>query len=201
MRSNPFLMILTIAAGILVFSSCATLAADYGFKLVTNQNALEAELDLNVDVSDSRLIAGISGLYDNDDYKLLSVKAMVSDEVLLEGLTAGLGLKGIWGDAEKRHFDADVLNAGFACYVGYDLSKSGLNKVPVTLSAGFFMSPEPLAFEDTEELIEVTAEGTWKVLEQAAIVVSYRYIEIDFEPRPKSQKCDSAGYLGLRFFF
>ena len=182
MKHITLFMILMIAAGISVFFPCTAQAADYGFKLVTNQNALEAALDVNVDVSDSRLIAGISGLYDNDDYKLLFVKALVSDEVLFEGLTAGLGLKGTWGEAEKRHFDADVLNAGFACYVGYDLSKSGLNNLPVTLSAGFFMSPEPLSFEDTEELIEVTAQGTWKVLEQAAIVVSYRYIEIDFEP-------------------
>jgi len=196
-----FIVFTIMATVILGFFPGMVPAADYGFKLATNQNALEAELDLVVDMSDSHLFTGISGLYDNDDYKLLFVKAMISDQVLLDGLTAGLGLKGAWGEAEKRRFEADVLNAGFSCYIGYDLSKSGLNNLPVTLSSGSFISPEPLAFGDTEELIELTAEGVWKVLEQAAVVVSYRYIEIDFDSRPKSQKCDNAGYLGLKFFF
>lgn len=199
MKKPAVLLVVTT----LIFIFCADIAAatDYRFRLSTNQNALDAEFDAHIDMSNSQLITGISGVYDNDDFKLLFLKALISNELLFDGLSAGLGFKGAWGEAEKHHFDRDVLNLGFACYVGYDLSKSGLNNLPILLTTSFYISPEPLAFGDTEELIEVMAEGSWKVLDQAAIVINYRYIEIDFDQRPKMQKSDSAGFLGLRFFF
>ena len=186
---------------ILIFHVNIAAANDFRFRLSTNQNALDSEFEGVMDISDSQLITGISGLYDSGDYKLLFLKALIGNEIFFDGFTAGLGFKGTWGEAEKRNIDEDVLNLGFIAYAGYDFSKSGLNNLPIQLASTFYISPEPLAFEDTEGLIEVYAEGSWKVLEQAALVISYRYIEIDFDRTPKRQKSDHAGYLGLKFFF
>jgi len=186
---------------ILVFSVDTATANDFRFRLSTNQNALDSEFEALIDVSNSQLRTGISGLYDSGDYKLLFPKALITNEIFIDGLTAGLGFKGAWGQAEKRDTDENVLNLGFACYAGYDFSKSGLSNLPIQLTSSFYISPEPLAFADTEGLIEVCAEGSWKVLAQAALVINYRYIEIDFDRAPKRQKSDHAGYLGLKFYF
>lgn len=176
-------------------------ANDFYFRLSSNKKALDSEFEAEIDISSSRLISGIGGFYDKDDFRLLFVKALIGNELFVDGLTAGLGFKGSWGEAETHKINEDILNLGFACYAGYDLSKSGLNNVPVILASSFYMSPEPLAFGDTEELIEIIAEGTWKILDHAGLVISYRYIEIDFDRRPKKQKSDNAGYFGLKFFF
>ncbi len=194
------LMMVTISLILLCFTGSA-LAEDFTYRLSANTDALDSEFTGSFDVSDSRLTTGISGVYDTDDYKILFLSALVGNEILIDGLTGGLGFKGAWGEAEKRNYDGDVLNLGFTFYAGYDLSKNELNNYPVTLSAGFTFSPEPLSFNDTKEFIEILAECSWKVVDQAAVVLNYRYIEIDFKNRNKWQKNDSTGYLGLKFFF
>jgi len=194
------ILLITISLFLLFYAN--NLMADvYNVRLSANQYALDSEFIGVFNVSDSMLTVGGSGVYDNNDYKIIFLSALIGNEILIDGLTGGLGFKGAWGEAEKRNIDGDVLNLGFMCYASYDLSKSSLNHYPVILSSSFYISPEPLSFGDTEEFIELLAECSWKILDQAALVLSYRYIEIDFTNRSKWQKSDSTGYLGLKFFF
>ncbi|MBC2716255.1 MAG: hypothetical protein HF978_13180 [Desulfobacteraceae bacterium] len=186
---------------ILFFCVNNSMADDYNVRLSANQYALDSEFEAVINTSNSIVMTGISGVYDNDDYKILFLKALIGNEILIDGFTGGLGFKGAWGEAEKRNIDGDILNLGFTGYAGYDLSKTSLNNYPVILSSSLFFSPEPLSFGDTKKFIEILAECSWKVLDQAALILSYRYFEIDFTNRTKWEKSESAGYLGLKFFF
>ena len=194
------ILIITISP-ILLFYANNSVADDFSFELSANQTALDSEFEAVINTADTMIMSGISGLYKSDDYKMLFLKALIGNEILIDGLTGGLGFKGSWGHAEKRDIDGDILNLGFTCYASYDLSKSGLNNLPITLAASLYISPEPLSFIDTEEFIEVSTECSWKILDRAALVLSYRYIEIDFKNQTKWQKSDNAGYVGLKFFF
>jgi hypothetical protein len=177
------------------------MADDFSIRLSANQKALDSEFIGLFDVSDSKLMGSISGVYDTDDYKILFLNAIIEDEIFIEGFTGGLGLRSAWGEAEKKYIDGDILDLGFVIYGSYDLSKTVMNQYPIIFSSSFCISPEPLSFEDTKEFMEVLAECSWKVLDQAAVVANYRYIKVDFKNHTNWEKSDSTGYVGLRFFF
>jgi len=99
----------------------ASRADNFSFRLSANQNALDTELDGRFNASQTDMMAGISGLYDNDDFKLVFLKGLVINEILFDGLTGGLGFKGVGGKAEKHRIDGDVLNLGFMGSLSYDL--------------------------------------------------------------------------------
>ena len=122
-------------------------------------------------------------------------------EIFIKGLQGSLGFKGGWGEIEKPQQDGDLLNIGFNLSAAYDLSKAYSEKLPVTLSSSVCISPQPLCFHDSEEFIEILAEIDWTILDNAALVLSYRYIEIDFKEQVKWEKTDSTGYVGLKFIF
>jgi len=183
---------------ILLISTNISLANEFSYRLSANQKALDSEFIALFDVEDSILMGSIGGVYDNNDYKIIFLNALIKNEIFFDGFTGGLGLRGAWGEAEKRYIDGDILNLGFVCFASYDLSKTTLDNFPVTFSLNFCLSPEPLSFLDTKEFIE---ECSWQVLVNAALVENYRYIEIDFEKQVKYKKSDSSGYMGLKFFF
>jgi len=186
---------------ILLFFTNISIANDFSFRLSANQKALDSEFIGLFDVSDSKLMGSVGGVYDNDDYKIIFLNALIENEIFFDGLTGGLGFRGVWGEAEKRYIDGDILNLGFVCFASYDLSKTDFNQFPVTFSSSLCLAPEPLSFLDTKEFIEILGECSWKVLDHAALVLNYRYIKIDFKKQTKFENSDSSGYMGLRFFF
>ena len=188
-------------SGICACCSTASLAVDYTFRLVANQSALESEFEALVPSFDSIITTGASGVYQSDDYKIAYAKALIGNEIFVRGLKGELGLKGAIGEAEKRSIKDDIGNLGFTAAVSYDLSKELGNDIPVTLLSSLFLSPEPLCFADTNGFFEFLAECDWKVLEQAAVCVNYRYLNIDFNHKRNWQKIDSTGYIGLKLFF
>jgi hypothetical protein len=178
-----------------------SLAMDYNLKLVANQSALESELEAIFPSFNSIMTTGISGVYQSDDYKMLCAKALIGNEIFVQGLTGGLGLKAALGQAEKRHVEDDIATLGFTAAVSYDLSKEFGRDVPVTLLSSLTLAPQPLCFSDTDKFFEFLLECDWKVLEQAAVVASYRYLNIDFENDANWEKINSTGYIGLKLFF
>ena len=190
----------------LLIPTCISIASvsyadNFSFKLLANRTAIDSGLDAVVNAKGSNFITGISGVYNEDDYKILFVKAMVKNELFIDGLQGMLGFKGGWGEAEKHQQKGDMLNIAFALSVAYDLSIAYSAQFPVTLSASASFSPQPLCFQDTDEFFETLAEVDWKVLENAALVASYRYIKINFNETTRWKKTDSTGYVGLKFSF
>ncbi|MGB9498243.1 MAG: YfaZ family outer membrane protein [Dissulfuribacterales bacterium] len=176
-------------------------ADNFNFKLMANRSAIDSGFEAVIDVLGSNVSTGISGIYNEDEYKILFASAMIGNEIFIDGLQGSLGFKGGWGEAEKPNQDGDILNIGFVFSAAYDLSKAYSERFPVTLLSSVCFSPQPLCFQDTDEFLEVPAEIDWAVLEKAALVVSYRYIEIDFKEQTRWEKADSTGYVGLKFSF
>lgn len=198
---KKLLILAILSFFILLFGTTISMADDFSFRLSANEKTLDSEFIGLFDVSDSKLMGSIRGVYDTDDYKILFLNAIIQDEIFFDGFTGGLGLRSAWGEAEKRYIDDDILNLGFVCYGSYDLSKSTMNQYPVIFSSSFCFAPEPLSYEDTKNFMEVLAECSWKVLDQAALVVNYRYIKVNFKNHGNWKKTDNTGYMGIRFFF
>ena len=190
-----------LVISILVSMTSVSSADNFSFKLLANRSAIDSGVDAVIRVKDSNLVTGVSGVYDEDDYKILFARAMVKNELIIDGLQGMIGFQGGWGEAEKHQREGDLLNIAFALSVAYDLSVAYSNQFPVTLSASISFSPQPLCFRDADEFFEILAEIDWKVLENAALVASYRYIEMDFKKETRWEKADSAGYVGLKFSF
>ncbi|MFZ2630955.1 MAG: YfaZ family outer membrane protein [Desulfosalsimonadaceae bacterium] len=188
-------------SGISVCCATASLAVDYTLKLVANQSAIESEFEALIPSFNSMVTTGVGGVYQSDDYKIAYAKALFGNEIFVRGLSGGLGLKGALGEAEKRHIEDDIASLGFTAALSYDLSKEFGPDIPVTFLSSMTLAPEPLCFSDTDGFFEFMLECDWKVLEQAAVVASYRYLNIDFKPDTNRQKIDSTGYVGLKLFF
>lgn len=170
-------------------------------KLLVNQSSIDGGFEAEIPFSESNVGLGISGVYNEDDYKILFASAEIGNQILTKGLKGSLGLKSGWGEVEKAHHTGDILNIGFKLSAAYDLSKSYTEKIPVTLSSSVCFSPQPLCFNDSDEFLEVLGEIDWRILEKASIVIAYRYIEIEFKDHNKWEKADSSGYIGAKFRF
>lgn len=192
--------ILTIALCLACFSTPCQ-ATDYAFKLVANRSALEGDFEIMFPSFDNIMTTGFGAVYQSDDYKFASAKALMGNEIFVRGLSGGLGFKAAAGEAEKHRIEDDIAALGFTAALSYDLSKEFGRNVPVTLLSSITIAPEPLCFSDSEEFFEFLLECDWKVFAQAALVASYRYIEIEFDNRRHWQKTDSTGYVGMKLFF
>ncbi len=200
-KMKPVLLLTLILSGIFACFSSASLAMDYTFRLSANRSALDSELEAIFPSFNSILTTGVSGVYQSDDYKIAYAKALIGNEIFVRGLSGGLGLKAALGEAEKKYFKDDIASLGFTASLSYDLSKEFGRDIPVTLLSSLTLAPEPLCFSDTKDFFEFLLECDWKVLEQAAVCVNYRYLNIDFNHNRNWQKIDNTGYIGLKLFF
>ena len=198
---NIIALLTLMLTGLSVCCVTDTLAVDYTLKLVANQSAIESELEAQIPTFNSMVTTGVGGVYQSDDYKIAYAKALFGNEIFVRGLNGGLGLKGAFGQAEKRHIEDDIASLGFTAALSYDLSKEFGPDIPLTFLSSMTLAPEPLCFSDTDGFFEFMLECDWKVLEQAAVVASYRYLNIDYKPDTDRQTIDSTGYVGLKLFF
>lgn len=203
-------LILTLSLFFTCFPTSSQ-AVDYTFKLVASRTALEGDMEMlfpslnpvmnSSIMGDNTMTVGFSGVYQSDDYKLASARALMGNDIFVRGLSGGLGFKAAVGTAEKSHVEDDIAALGFTGALSYDLSKEFGRDVPVTLLSGITLAPQPLCFSDTENFFEFLLECDWKVLEQAAVVASYRHLEVEFDNRHDWQKTDNTGYVGVKLFF
>lgn len=195
---TALVLILSFVSIVIAPTACAE---NFSFKLLANQSSIDGGFETILPFSESDFKIGINGIYNNDDYKILFAKAELANQIFTEGLTGGLGFKGGWGEAEKAQRTGDLLNIGFVFSLAYDLSKADFKKIPIVLSSSVCVSPEPLCFNDSEKFLELLGEVDWMILENAAVVLAYRYIKIDFDKPTQWKKSDSNGYVGLKFSF
>lgn len=173
----------------------------YSVGIQANQSAIEVMGEMGFELPPSMLTFGGNFLYDEDEYDLYGLHARVGNIVDANALSGQLGFKGVAGEVEGR-VDSDVLGIAFSAGVQYDLSKAiAAHYIPVTLHATFNLGPKPMSFSDTDEYMELVAGLDWKVLENGAVMLNYRYLEVDFDDPDKWQKTDNAGYVGFKFMF
>jgi hypothetical protein len=186
----------------LAYPSAACMAQTFNMQLLANQSALDGTFNAIYDLSESFLTAGINGVYKDDHYRYLNAQLTIGNELITEGLTGDLGIFANIGRFEKTGRKANLTSAGFMVSAAYDLSKGVADDIPVILLSRIAVSPEPLCFQHTERFSEIIAEVQWQALKQAAVILRYRYVDVDFERQSLEwQKVDNAGYIGLKFIF
>ncbi|MGM0451639.1 MAG: YfaZ family outer membrane protein [Thermodesulfobacteriota bacterium] len=174
----------------------------YNVGIQANQSAIEVMGEMGFDLPPSTLTFGGNFLYDEDEYDLYGLHARVGNIIAANALSGKLGFKAVAGEVEGGRADSDVWALAFSAGAEYDLSKAiASHYVPVTLRATLNLGPKPMSFDDTDEYVEFIAGLDWKVLENGAVMLNYRYLEIDFDDPVNWQKTDNAGYVGFKFMF
>ena len=171
--------------GLIVFLTIAisgvAFANTYQLELNASHSSVEAQFDIVQDLDVGMLITGIGGVYNDndDDYKIADVKVAMGNEMLIPGLICALGFKGLLGEIEFDNIDGKLGAIGFLLSAVYDIPKTVVT-IPLQILAEVTVAPKPLCFIDSEKYVEMKAGFGIHILENAAILVGYRHIDIHF---------------------
>jgi len=112
-----------------------------------------------------------------------------------------LGFKGLWGEIEENAEDGDLLAIGFLFSALYDIPET-VSAIPIEVSACVSAAPDPLCFMDSDRYMDIRTSVGLHILENAAILVGYRHIQIHFNNDSENWKMsDDACFVGYRLKF
>lgn len=138
-------------------------------------------------------------MYDDNDYKIADMKVALGSELLIPGLKCALGFKGLLGEIEFDNIDGDLGAIGFLLSVAYDIPKT-VAIIPLQILAEVTAAPEPLCFIDSDKYVEMRASLGIHILENAAIIVVYKHIDIYFDKELANRKMsDDAVFDGYQY--
>jgi hypothetical protein len=143
-------------------------------------------LDANHTLDQGYLRTGLSGIYTNYDrgeYRSLEVHAAIGDDILIEGLSGELGLKGLIGSVDKGFGNSDLGSLAFMAGGAYQLP---LNIFPVNTRVFTELSwtPGPLAFIDMDRYFDFKAGVDVFVVQRAALEFLYQHYNMKMEGEP-----------------
>ena len=194
-------------AGLIVFLTIAisgvAFANTYQLELNASHSSVEARFDIVQDLDAGLLITGIGGVYNDndDDYKIADVKVAMGSEMLISGLNCALGFKGLLGEIEFDNIDGELGAIGFLLSAVYDIPKT-VATIPLQILAEVTVAPGPLCFIDSDNYVEMKAGFGIHILENAAIIVGYKHIDIHFDKGLASRKMsDDIISVGYRLSF
>ena len=193
--------------GLIVFLTIAisgvAFANTYQLELNASHSSVEARFDIVQDLDAGILITGIGGVYNDndDDYKIADVKVAIGSEMLIPGLNCALGFKGLLGEIEFDNFDVDCGAIGFLFSAVYDIPKTVVT-IPLQILSEITVAPRPLCFIDSDKYVEMKAGLGINILENAAIIVGYKHIDIHFDEGLANRKMsDDVISIGYRLSF
>jgi len=125
-QTAAFLLALTFFCGV-------SNANEYTFRLGANNSSIDSEFEASIKTPRSTITSGISGVYNEHDYKILYLKALIGNQLLAEELQGAIGFKGSIGEAEKYHIKSDIYDIGFSLAGSYKISKGALHDIPIYL--------------------------------------------------------------------
>ena len=192
-KITGLIVFLTIAMSSIAFANT------YQLELNASHSSVEARFDIVQDLDIGLLITGIGGVYNDndDDYKIADVKVAMGSEMLISGLNCALGFKGLLGEIEFDNIDGELGAIGFLLSAVYDIPKT-VATIPLQILAEVTVAPKPLCFIDSDKYVEIKTGLGINILENAAIIVGYRHINIHFDKglanRKMSDDIISVGY-------
>ena len=191
-------------AALMLLTASAFAENHYDVSLRANQSAIEGDAEALLDLSPNpgTLTLGANAVYDADDFNFIGLRALMGSNIFTNGLTGKIGFKGVLGTVQRKGPDSSLVNLGFMVSASYDMSAAFPDYiVPLVASAALTFSPQPLCFNDTKEFTEATVDLDWKIMDNAAINVGYRYLKLKFDSPVHWQKTDNAALVGFKFFF
>lgn len=170
--------------------------------LQVNGSAVEILAGTEFQVTPGQMKLEGNYVYEDDDYTMLGAALTIGDTAITPGLTGRLGLRGVYGEFERPGKNSNLFSTAFALKIEYDLSSAYVSHyIPVTLHAGLNFGPSPLCFDDTDEYLEFTGGAEWWVIENAAIMLNFRYIDVEFEDPVEWDEDYTSVYGGIKFRF
>ncbi len=132
---------------------------------------------------------------------MADVKVALGNEILIPGLNCALGFKGLLGEIEFDNIDGELGAIGFLLSAVYDIPKT-VATIPLQILAEVTVAPKPLCFIDSDKYLEIKAGLGIHILENAAIIVGYRHIDIHFDKELANRKMsDDIISVGYRLSF
>ncbi|MFP4160096.1 MAG: YfaZ family outer membrane protein [Desulfobacterales bacterium] len=197
-----FRLVITALTVLLILPAAAFAQQSSDLGLQVNGSAVEVLWGTEFEANPGEMRVDVNALYDDDEYKMLGGSLTIGDTVMTPGLTGRLGLRGVIGEFERPGRDSDLRAAAFMLKGEYDLSSAYISRyIPVVLHATLNFGPSPLCFDDTDEYIEITGGVEWWVIENAAVMLNFRYIDVEFDDPVDWDESDTTAYGGIKFRF
>ncbi|MBS3754674.1 MAG: hypothetical protein KGY56_03140 [Desulfobacterales bacterium] len=203
MKPNAFRFILPLTLLLVLVMPASGFSQDrYEIGLRVNNSAIEAIAAMEYTAMPGKMRIDANGLYEDDLYKMIGTSITFGDEVITPGLTGRLGFRGVLGDFDRPGKDSNLVAAAFVLGADYDLSSAYISYyIPLILHADVNIGPSPICFDDTEEYIEANFGVDWMIIQNAALMLHFRFLEAEFEDPVKWQENDRAVYAGVKFRF
>lgn len=168
--------IIGLVVFITIIMSGVSFASTYYLEVNAGHSALEARFGATLPLEQGFLTTGIGAIYSDDDYKIANVKLTLGKEVLLPELRFDLGFKGVLGNIERDYKDGDLMAVGLLFSGRYTVPEA-ISALPIDVSVGFSLAPDPLCFKDSDRYLEVRTSLDFCIVKNGAIVLGYRYIK------------------------
>ena len=185
-----------------LFLSCSIAGAgDISFEINANTKDVAGIVEYNSQTFGAVLNIGGGVIFSEDDYTVGDIHFALKDEVFTQALTLGLGLTGVFGQAEISTRDYDIAAIGFSLLGEYDFRKIYVN-LPVLIYAEFSGAPDPMSFRDTTSYVAFNTGVRGYIVTNAALVAGYRTMEFWFDDSAGKEKLvTDALYIGLQITF
>ena len=165
---------------ITIIMSSVSFADIYDLELNTSQSALEARFNATLPLEQGFLTTGLGAIYRDDNYKIADMKLALGNGESLPELKFILGFKGVWGNVEKDYKDGDLMAIGFLFSGKYTIPKT-ISPIPIDVSVGLSLAPDPLCFLDSDSYLEVRTSLDFCIVKNGAIILGYRYIKVHLD--------------------
>ena len=165
---------------ITIIMSSVSFASIYDLELNASHSAIEARFNATLPLEQGFLTTGIGAIYRDNDYKIADMKLALGKGILLPELRFNLGFKGVLGNIEKDYKDGDLIAIGFLFSGKYTIPES-ISPIPIDVSVGLSLAPDPLCFSDSDSYLEVRTSLDFCVVKNGAIILGYRYIKVHLD--------------------
>jgi len=165
---------------ITIIMSSVSFASIYDLELNASHSAIEARFNATLPLEQGFLTTGIGAIYRDNDYKIADMKLALGKGILLPELRFNLGFKGVLGNIEKDYKDGDLIAIGFLFSGKYTIPET-ISPIPIDVSVGLSLAPDPLCFSDSDSYLEVRTSLDFCVVKNGAIILGYRYIKVHLD--------------------
>ena len=193
--------IILIAVSFVLIIPAMSMGRNSSFELNVNSDDIEGKIRSRIELTSTSIDYGLGILVNEDDYDMLDFRFALKDDILIPALTLGLGFEPTLGHAEFGPKEFDVLAINFLLLGEYDLRQltSGF---PMSIAVSLSGAPEPLCLMDASKYLELNSTLYGHILENAALLIGYRYIDTEFEDMGTTRgKSVHSVFFGCKLFF
>jgi hypothetical protein len=183
---------------ITILASTTSFASMYDLELNASRSDVEARYSANLPLDTGIFSTGLGVIYRDDDYRIADMKLTLGKKLLAPELRLSLGIKGVLGNVERDQKEGDLMAVGVLAEARYPIPQT-ISPIPIEVSGGVSFAPDPFCFSDSERYLEVRTSLDFRVVENGAIILGYRYIHARLDDDQGQWKIsDAVFFVGYR---